>query len=348
MVRIGIRNVLKPNKNLVNSPSREESTSSAGVIWNTMTLEHQITFHEPILLNESIQMLLTDRSGTYVDGTLGGGGHAEAVLKKLRREGRLIGIDRDDEAIAQCRQRLFSYGDRVSIVQGEIGEVDRLLDDMGVSQISGFLLDLGVSSHQIETVERGFSYLSNGPLDMRMDTSSTKSASDVINHYSEKDLTDIFSQYGEERRAHRIARRIVERRKRETIETTGELADIVRRVTPYRQQIKTLSRIWQGIRFEVNDELEQLRMGLEKVYSYLKIDGRIVVISYESLMDRMVKRFLRGEYATFMKKELPIRRPNFKFRVLTRRVIRPTEEEVRQNPRARSARLRIGEKIGEA
>ena len=312
-----------------------------------MMAEHQITFHEPILLNESIQMLITDRSGTYVDGTLGGGGHAEAILNKLGREGRLIGIDRDDEAIARCRQRLFSYGDRVSIVQGEFGEIDRLLDDMGVSQISGFFLDLGVSSHQIETVERGFSYLSNGPLDMRMDTSSAKNASDVITHYSEKDLTHIFSQYGEERHALRIARRIVERRKRDVIDTTGALADIVRHLTPYRQQIKTLSRIWQGIRFEVNNELEQLRMGLEKIYSYIKIGGRIVVISYESLMDRMVKRFLRGENATFMKKEYPIIRSNFKFRVLTRRVIRPTEEEVRQNPRARSARLRVGEKIVE-
>ncbi len=313
-----------------------------------MIIENQITFHEPILLNESIQFLLTNRSGIYVDGTLGGGGHAEAILKKLGERGKLIGIDRDEEAIAYCEQRLFSYGDRVSIIQGELREVDRLLDDLGISQISGIFLDLGVSSHQIDTVERGFSYLGDGPLDMRMDTSLTKSASFIINHYSHRDLSDIFIRYGEEYRANRIARRIIAGRKTGAINTTGDLAEIIRQVTPHRQQIKTLSRIWQGIRFEVNDELEQLRIGLEKIYTYLKIGGRIVVISYESLMDRMVKRFLRGENPTYFKKELPMKHPGIQIRSLTRKVVRPTAEEILRNSRARSARLRAGEKLGDS
>ena len=305
----------------------------------------QINFHTPVLLDESMHYLLTDLSGVYVDGTIGGGGHAEAILRRLNADGKLIGIDRDEAAITYCRNRFASYGGRVQLIQGELRDVDLLLSHAGINRVDGFFLDLGLSSFQLDNPERGFSHASDSRLDMRMDTSCKMSASEIINTYSEKELTSIFIRYGEERYARRIARRIIEKRNRQNISTAKALADVVKRATPGRQQVKTLSRIWQALRFEVNDELNQLREGLEKIYSFLKITGRIVVICYESLMDRMMKRFFRGELPTFSRKELPLSRPEFAFRVLTKRVIRPTEEEVRKNPRARSARLRACERL---
>jgi len=305
---------------------------------------HQRIFHKPILLNESLKLLLVDPSGIYVDGTMGGGGHSEAILMHLDKKGKLIGIDRDGDAIAHCRERFHSFGARVHIVKGEFGKVDCLLAGLGFSKIHGFFLDLGVSSFQIDTEERGFSYLSDGPLDMRMDSSAVASAKNVINDYSERHLEDIFFKYGEERYARRIARKIVEERKKRSIETTGALADLVRSITPSKGHLKTLSRIWQAIRIEVNDEISQLKEGLERIIPFLIPGGRIVVLSYESLSDRLVKRFFRGEEPTFSRKDEPKPRSVCCFRVLTRRVVRPTEEEVRNNPRARSARLRAAEK----
>lgn len=305
----------------------------------------QENFHTPVLLDESMHYLLTDLSGIYVDGTIGGGGHADAILQRLNPDGRLIGIDRDEAAITYCRDRFASYGGRVQLIRGELKDVDLLLSQEGINRIDGFFLDLGLSSFQLDNPERGFSHASDSRLDMRMDTSCKVSASEVVNTYSEKELTSIFIKYGEERYAKRVARRIVEKRNRQNISTTKMLVDLVNQTIPGRPHIKTLSRIWQALRFEVNDELNQLREGLEKIYFLLKITGRIVVISYESLMDRMVKRFFRGESPTFLRKELPLSRPEFAFRILTKRVIRPTEEEVRKNPRARSAKLRACERL---
>ena len=302
-------------------------------------------FHVPVLVDAVLAFLLTNPSGIYVDGTVGGGGHGESILNRLDKKGKLIGIDRDERAISFCRERFSSYGDRIRLVQGEFGDVDVLLGDLGISEVDGLLLDLGVSSHQIDTVERGFSYLTDGPLDMRMDMSVLKRGRDVINGYSEADLFSVLVDYGEERFARRIARRIVESRRKKSIETTRDLADVVRRVVPQRTHVKTLSRVFQAVRMEVNDELGQLRTGLEGVYPLLKSGGRIVVISYESLMDRMVKRFFRGEAATFSKHEAVQSDSRFCFRVLTRRIVRPSVEEVAENPRARSARLRAAEKV---
>lgn len=305
----------------------------------------QGVFHKPVLVESVLQFLLTDSSGTYVDGTVGGGGHSEAILRHLSQKGRLIGIDRDRDAVAFCQNRFSCFGERVKVVKGDFGDVDLLLTGLSISQIHGFFLDLGLSSFQVDTAERGFSYLADGPLDMRVDVSSLRSARDVVNTYSEQKLADIFYRFGEERFARGIARRIVEARIKRSIETTGALADLVRRSLPGHRQIKTLSRVWQAIRIEVNDELGQLRMGLEKVFPFLRPGARVVVISYHSLEDRLVKRFFRGEEATFSKKDVPRPGSGFGFRVLTRRVIRPQEAEIRDNSRARSARLRAAEKV---
>lgn len=301
-------------------------------------------FHIPVLVDKVLDFLLTDRAGIYVDGTIGGGGHSEAILNRLVEEGRLIGIDRDRDAVAFCKKRFSSYGEKMHIAYGDLSTLDFLLENLGIKQIDGLFLDLGISSHQIGTSERGFSYIEEGPLDMRMDVSVSICAKDIVNTYSEQSLTEIFWTYGEERFARRIARKIGEERRKRPIETTGALSEIVQSVTPYRQRVKTLARIWQAIRFEVNDELGQLKKGLESIYPLLKPEGRIVVLSYESLMDRLVKRFFRGENPTFSKKEPFQSDSQFHFRVLTRRVVRPTEEEVRENPRARSARLRAAAK----
>ncbi len=302
-------------------------------------------FHTPVLVDTVLQFLITTPSGIYIDGTVGGGGHSEAILKRLDKDGKLIGIDRDEDAVAYCQSRFSLYTKQVQILHGELAEIDHLLTDVGIEQIDGLLLDLGVSSYQIDMPERGFSYLSDAPLDMRMDRSTGRTARDIVNNYPEQQLADIFFRYGEERYARKIAREIIKKRKKKPIERTKELSDMVRQVTPHRWQIKTLSRVWQALRVEVNNELEQLRIGLERIFPFLKSEGRIVVLSYESLTDRMVKRFFRGEEPSFSKKEIGIPNSLFSFRVLTRRVVRPTEKEINRNPRAKSAKLRAAEKI---
>jgi 16S rRNA (cytosine1402-N4)-methyltransferase len=301
-------------------------------------------YHIPVMVSEVVHYLVTRPQGVYVDGTLGAGGHTEAVLGALTPQGKVIGIDRDEEAVAFCRKRLAGWGDRVILAQGELEDLDVILSGIGISSIDGMLLDLGVSSHQIDTATRGFSYLEPGPLDMRMDTKQSLTAETVINRYSREALADLFYYYGEERNARRIARKIVETREETPITTTGQLADIIRGIVPSRYHIKTLARVWQSIRFEVNQELQQLRAVLEKGYALIRPSGRILVISYESLMDRMVKRFFRGEEPSHIKGEAVSKVPRFSFHLLTRRVVRPRLEEVQVNPRARSALLRAAEK----
>ncbi len=305
----------------------------------------QRVFHTPVLVERMLEYLVTDLSGIYVDGTVGGGGHGEAILRRLNRRGRFIGIDRDREAVDFCHDRFSSYGDRVRILHGDFGKVDILLEELGITQVDGFFLDLGLSFHQIDTPERGFSYLSEGPLDMRMDASVPGSAKDIVNGHSEKDLGDIFLRYGEERSARRVARRIVRERRRRPIETTKALADVIRKITPVQRQIKTLARIFQALRIEVNRELEQLKDGLERVYPFLKPGGRVVVISYHSLEDRVVKRFFRGETPSTSREALLQSNSGYRFHVLTHRVVRATQEEIQRHPTGRSARLRAAEKI---
>ncbi|MBN2029941.1 16S rRNA (cytosine(1402)-N(4))-methyltransferase RsmH [bacterium] len=301
-------------------------------------------FHVPVLVESVIHFLITNPEGIYVDGTIGGGGHADAILKGLDQKGRLIGIDQDDEAVLFCQKRFSSAGNQILILHNAFEHIDRVLNELSISEIDGLFMDLGVSSHQIDTIERGFSYMSDGPLSMQMNTHQSLDAREIVNAYSEEVLADLFYRYGEERHARRIARAIVQERQKKVIQSTGELANLVRRITPSRYHVKILSRIWQAIRIEVNDELGQLQRGFKRIYPYLKMGGRIVVIGYHSLEDRLIKRFFRGECATFSKMEKQTIPSGYDFRVLTRRVVRPNEEEIQRNPRARSARLRAAEK----
>ena len=242
--------------------------------------------HVPVLVHEVLKYLLTDISGVYVDATAGMGGHCEAILEQLSKNGRLIGIDRDQEALGFCRKRLVLYRDRVTFIYGEMQNIDQVLHGIDVRCVDGIIADLGVSSCQLDTAERGFSYLKNGPLDMRMDMTTSVTAAQIVNTYSEQALADIFFYFGEERHARRIARKIVDFRKKKPITTTGELSDLIRQMTPVRWQIKTLSRVFQGLRIAVNNELDQLKIGLQKASGLIKSKGRMVVISFIALQKK--------------------------------------------------------------
>lgn len=288
-------------------------------------------FHVPILVQEVVRFLVTDPSGIYVDATLGGGGHAEAILSVLSEEGRFIGIDRDPEAIQYATDRLSRFGNRIHIVHGEFGRLEEILTELHIAQVHGIFFDLGISSHQIDSPERGFSYRKDGPLDMRMNFRTGLTAKEIVNTYSEQALAEIFFHYGEERHARAIARAIVQFRNKQPIERTSQLVEAIQRVTPARWRVKAFSRIFQALRIEVNDELGQLQKGLFQGAKCLFPKGRMVVLSYHSLEDRMVKQFFR--------KESPV-----PFHELTRKVVKPSREEQMNNLRARSARLRAAER----
>jgi len=301
-------------------------------------------YHRPVLLNSVVHWILTDPSGTYVDGTAGGGGHSGAILEKLNSDGRMVLIDRDEEAVSWCRRR-FSVFPQVDVVRGELKDIDAILKSLNILQVTGFLLDLGVSSHQIDLHERGFSYSVDSPLDMRMDRRLTRTAADILNTAGEEDLADLFFYYGEERKSRAIAKRIVRERGKRPFDSSESLNAVVRKAVPHRWQLKTLARIYQALRIDVNDELNQLKTGLEAVYPFIRSGGRIVVIGYHSLEDRIVKQFFRGDRTAFFGEGFEKIRPRFLFRTLTRKVVRPSPDEIRSNPRARSAKLRAAEKI---
>lgn len=302
-------------------------------------------FHQPVLVETVLHYLITNPSGVYVDGTLGGGGHAKTILDHLKPEGKLIGIDRDKEAITFCQGRLSVYGDRIQIIQSEFGKIDEVLQSKDISEIDGVLFDLGISSHQINEPQRGFSYLQDGPLLMQMDSGNSKTAGDIVNTYSQEELADLFYYYGEERSSRRIAKRVVMAREKKKIESTQELSNIIRRSVPFRQQVKVLSRVFQALRIEVNDEILQLKEGLTLVSRFLKKGGRMVVISYHSLEDRLVKQFFRGQDFSLDRKAVPVLESVCQFQILTKRVVRPPNQEIERNSRARSARLRAAEKV---
>ena len=301
--------------------------------------------HASVMLDEAVEKLITDKSGTYVDGTLGGGGHASAILSRLDG-GLLIGIDRDQEAIEAASERLS--GQNVRLVRDNFSRLDQILDGLSIDRIDGVLLDLGVSSHQIDSAPRGFSYMHDAPLDMRMDTRQALTAFDVVNGYSEERLVDIFSRYGEERFSKRIARAIVGFRRSKSIETTAQLVDVIKKAVP---MIKggghPAKRVFQAIRIEVNGELDVLDGVLRSAVNRLKVGGRLVVITFHSLEDRIVKSTFK-ELATdcICPKNIPIcvcgHRAQIK--ILGRAAI-PTAEEIERNPRAKSAKLRAAEKI---
>lgn len=305
-------------------------------------------YHVPVMRDEVVHWLVTDPAGLYVDATVGGGGYFEALLPRLFAQARLVGLDRDTEALTHCRERFAHEPERVRLLQGDLGHVAEGLHSAGIRAIDGFLLDLGLSSWQIDAPRRGFAYLQDGPLDMRMDRSQGLTAEAVINQYEESALADLFHFYGEERHARRLARRVVSARQIAPIRTTLQLADVVRKAAPGPQSLKTLARVWQALRVEVNDELDQLKSGLMGIYPFLKPGARVVILSYESLSDRMVKRFFRGDIPDW--REDDSRFPpakTYHFEVLTRRVQRPGEAEVATNPRARSAKLRVAERLSQ-
>ena len=305
--------------------------------------------HIPVLLNEVIEGLNIDPDGIYVDGTLGGAGHSYEIAKRLKG-GRLIGIDRDEDAIAAASERLEPFSDRVTIVRGNYGDMADILGDIGISEVDGILLDLGVSSHQIDEAERGFSYREDAPLDMRMDRRDELTAYDVVNTYTEAELTRILKDYGEERFAGSIARHIVRARAERPVSTTFELSDIIKASIPAKYRDKKghpAKRSFQAIRIEVNHELDILRDSLNGMIDILKPGGRLCVISFHSLEDRIVKQAMRtAEDPCICPKDFPVcvcgRKP--KGRCVSKKAITAADNELDTNNRAHSAKLRIFEK----
>jgi 16S rRNA (cytosine1402-N4)-methyltransferase len=282
-----------------------------------------------------------------LDGTLGGGGHAEEILNKLNKNARYIGIDQDREAIQHTKKRLNRFNN-VIYHQGNFADLDLVLDQLEIKMIDGILLDLGVSSYQIDTDDRGFSYMKDTDLDMRMDRGGAQTARDLLNSLEEKELSNIFFTYGEERKARQIARALVKYRKEQEITQSDQLRNIIDRVVHPRFKIKSYARIFQALRIAVNRELDALEEALEKTIPVLRLGGRCLVISYHSLEDRIVKNFFR-------KKANPCTcPPEFpkcvcglepEMKILTLKALKASEQEINQNPRARSAVMRVGEKI---
>lgn len=308
--------------------------------------------HQPVLLEEAVRDLVSRPEGTYVDGTCGSGGHSEAIGRRLAPEGRLICLDRDPEAVAATRSRLGFMGDRARFFQANFADLDGVLEIVGLEAVSGVLLDLGLSSHQLEYSGRGFSFKRDEPLDMRMDREAGgESAWDLVNRSDERDLERMIRNYGEERYAGRIARAIVRRRASEPVNTTGELAELVSSVVkPSRRPAARhpATRTFQALRIAVNRELENLEAFLERIPERLERGGRLVVLSYHSLEDRRVKQAIRSwEKGCTCPRDFPVCTcgKSTLFKPLRREGLRPTKLEIEQNPRARSAVLRAAERL---
>jgi len=306
--------------------------------------------HISVLLNESVDSLNIEPEGVYLDGTMGGGGHSEAILKRLSPKGRLIGIDRDTDALEASHRRLEAYNN-VTYVHDNYKNIKGILKELEISGINGAVLDLGVSSYQLDCGERGFSYMEDAPLDMRMNREDAVTAFEVVNTYSERELADIFFKYGEEKFSRKIARIIAERREKKPVETTFELVDIIKTAIPEKFRQKgshPAKRVFQAIRIEVNGELRDLRGALDSFFDSLLPGGRLAVITFHSLEDRIVKTAF-NEYATgcTCPKDFPIcvcgNKP--KGKVITRKPLLPSEEEYEYNKRSKSAKLRIVEKL---
>lgn len=306
--------------------------------------------HVSVLLQEAVDGLQVKPSGIYVDGTLGGGGHSYEICKRLDSEGRLIGIDQDAEALEAAGKRLEEFSDRTTFVKSNYEHMTEVLKELGIDKVEGILLDLGVSSYQLDNAERGFSYMEDAPLDMRMDREQHISAKIIVNEYPEGELFRIIKEYGEERYARNIARNICRKREDKPIETTFELVDIIRASMPAKARNgkgHPAKRTFQAIRIECNRELEVLREALDHMVDLLSDGGRISIISFHSLEDRMVKTsFRQYENPCTCPPDFPVcvcgKKP--KGKVITRKPILPSKEESEQNTRAKSAKLRVFEK----
>ncbi len=307
--------------------------------------------HVPVLLEETIEWLNVRPDGIYVDGTLGGGGHAFAVCSRLSEKGRLIGIDQDEEALLAAGKRLERFRDRVTLVHGNYCEMRSKLRKMGIERVDGIVLDLGVSSYQLDSAERGFSYREDAPLDMRMDRRKTLTARDIVNGYSEESLYRIIRDYGEDRFAGTIARHIVAARQKKDIGTTGELSEIIKGAIPARARAAgghPAKRTFQAIRIELNQELEVLENSLDDMIDLLKPGGRICVITFHSLEDRIVKTIFRtNENPCTCPSNFPVcvcgKKP--KGRAVVKKPIIPGQEELEKNKRSKSSKLRVFERI---
>ncbi len=288
------------------------------------------TYHTPVLLQETIEFLDVQSGKRYIDATLGGGGHTEAILKL---GGTVLGIDTDEEAVTHVQEKLKIKNEKIKITKGNFRNIDEIARVNGFENVDGILFDLGVSSHQFDSAERGFSFLKKGPLDMRMDRRLGVTAKDLLAVLSKTDLAKLFIEYGEERFAHKIADAIVKRREIKPIESTEELEALIRMVVPKKEVIHPGTRVFQALRIAVNTELENIEEALPKAIELVHVKGRIAVISFHSLEDRIVKR-------TFADWE-----ENNIGNILTKKPVIPSEKEIAENPRSRSAKLRVFEKI---
>lgn len=305
--------------------------------------------HVSVLLNECIEGLSIDKDGIYVDGTLGGAGHSYEICKRLDG-GRLIGIDQDMNAINAAKERLKEFGDKVTYINDNFSNIKNILKELDIEKVDGFLLDIGVSSHQLDEAGRGFSYMQDAPLDMRMDITKPLSAYEVVNEYSEEEINNVIFKYGEERWAKRIAQFIVEQRGKKPIETTFELVDVIKKAVPKgarKDGPHPAKRTFQAIRIEVNGELEILEHTVDDMTEALNKGGRLCIITFHSLEDRIVKNaFRKQENPCTCPHEFPVcvcgKKPLAK--VITRKPIVPSEEELEVNHRARSAKLRVLER----
>ena len=305
--------------------------------------------HKSVLLDEVIESLNIKPDGYYVDGTLGGAGHALEVIKRLKG-GRLIGIDQDADAIKAATERLIDYKNRVIIVRDNYVNIENILTREGIDKVDGIYVDLGVSSYQLDTADRGFTYRFDAPLDMRMDDRNELKASDIVNNYSEAELFHVIRDYGEDRFAKNIAKHIVEYRNKKKIETTFELVDIIKSAIPMKIQVTgghPAKRTFQAIRIELNKELEVLKDSIDVMIELLKPGGRLSVITFHSLEDRIVKQaFKKAESPCVCPKKFPVCvcGNKSKGRVITRKAVLPSKEELEENSRAKSAKLRVFEK----
>lgn len=307
--------------------------------------------HISVLLDETVDSLNIKPNGTYVDGTLGGGGHSLEICKRLGDGGRLIGIDQDMDAIKAATERLSDYSDKVTIVHSNYQDIDSVLKGLAIGGVDGIILDLGVSSYQLDNVDRGFTYREDTPLDMRMDQSSTMTARDIVNDYSEEDLFHVIRDYGEDSFAKNIAKHIVRARKEKPIETTGELNEIIKAAIPAKMRQGTghpSKKTFQAIRIELNKELEVLENSLDKMIELLNPGGRLSIITFHSLEDRIVKNIFRKNMnPCTCPPGFPVcvcgKAPTGK--VITRKPIIPSSEELEDNKRAKSSKLRVFEKV---
>ena len=306
--------------------------------------------HRSVLLEETVNGLNIRPDGIYVDGTLGGGGHAYEICRRLGNKGSIVGIDQDEAAIEAAGIRLKDFGEKVTIVRSNYCEMKSVLHGLGIDKVDGIVLDLGVSSYQLDTAERGFSYREDAPLDMRMDRRQTMTARDIVNDYSEKDLYRVIRDYGEDKFARNIAKHIVIEREKRSIETTGQLTEIIRGAIPMKFQKKSghpAKRTFQAIRIELNRELDVLKDSLDDMIDLLNAGGRLCIITFHSLEDRIVKSaFKKNEDPCTCPKDFPVCVCGkvSKGSILTRKPILPGPEEMEENSRSKSAKLRIFER----